>query len=122
MKIILRAAMVAAFLCAGIDMAGAQIEGRNPGSAPNQGPAPNNQVQANARNGNGVPAPQQQPQPGSSAAPGTLSHELNRSGGVLYPPPTGDGGVIAPPNQGTSSTPVIPPPGSPGGNPRVQPK
>jgi hypothetical protein len=51
-----------------------------------------------------------------------LSHQLSRSGGVIHPPPTADRGVIAPPNQGTSRTPVIPPPGTPGGNPLVQPK
>lgn len=42
---------------------------------------------------------------------GSLSRRLGRSGGVLHPPPLAG-----------SSMPVIPPPGSPGGNPRVQPK
>ena len=62
------------------------------------------------------------PESGSTMAPGSLSHELNRSGGVLPPPPTGDEGVVSPPNQDSSRTPVIPPPGSPGGNQQIQPK
>jgi hypothetical protein len=50
----------------------------------------------------------------------TLSQKLDQTNGVICPPdidpamkaPTPDGG----------KTPVIPPPGSPGGNPQVQPK
>ena len=50
-----------------------------------------------------------------------LSDKLSQSGGVICPPRTGDPGVKAPPaNNG--KMPVIPPPGSPGGNPNVQPK
>jgi hypothetical protein len=63
------------------------------------------------------------PQQGTSAAPsGSLSDELSRSGGVMQPPSTGDQGVVAPPKAGPQSTPVIPPPGTPGGNQEVQPK
>jgi hypothetical protein len=47
---------------------------------------------------------------------------LNRSGGVLTPPPTGDQGVLPPPASGSSNMPVIHPPGTPGGNGEVQPK
>jgi hypothetical protein len=54
--------------------------------------------------------------------PGSLSDELKRSGGVIRPPPTGDQGVMPPPDIGEQRMPVIPPPGSPGGNQRVQPK
>jgi len=49
-----------------------------------------------------------------------LSQKLSRSNGVICPPDV-DPAMKAPtPNQGTM--PVIPPPGSPGGNPHVQPK
>jgi hypothetical protein len=41
----------------------------------------------------------------------SLSARLNRSGGVLHPP------LLGP-----HSTPVIPPPGTPGGNPNIKPK
>lgn len=70
---------------------------------------------------------QQDHQQGSSEAPdgkrsGSLSDELSRSGGVIHPAPTGDQGVVAPPERGAGSTPVIPPPGTPGGNPDINPK
>jgi hypothetical protein len=52
-----------------------------------------------------------------------LSDRLSRSHGVIKPPANVDTGIHAPapePNPGT--TPVIPPPGTPGGDPNVQPK
>lgn len=49
-----------------------------------------------------------------------LSQQLNQSNGVVCPPDVDPGGVKTPP--AASSTPVIKPPGSPGGNPNVQPK
>ena len=63
------------------------------------------------------------PQQGTSTAPsGSLSDELSRSGGVMQPPATGDQGVVPPPKAGPQSTPVIPPPGTAGGNQDIQPK
>jgi hypothetical protein len=53
----------------------------------------------------------------------TLSEKLNKTEGVIRPPSNiaPDMTVPAPdPNPGT--TPVIPPPGSPGGDPSIQPK
>ena len=44
------------------------------------------------------------------------------NGKKLPPPQTGDQGVVSPPKAGPQSTPVIPPPGTPGGNQEVQPK
>ena len=45
------------------------------------------------------------------------------SNGVIQPPAIGDSGVVKPPNTGSAMPmPVLPPPGSPGGNPSVQPK
>jgi hypothetical protein len=107
-------------LCAGIAIAGEQTRGAT-SEGPNRSLDQNAQTQPTAPNRSESTLPQQ-PQSGSSAASDSLSRELNRSGGVIHPPPTGDGGVVAPPNQGTSRTPVIPPPGTPGGNPLVQPK
>jgi hypothetical protein len=51
----------------------------------------------------------------------TLSDKLARSKGVICPPPHVDPEIKAPTPQG-GPMPVIPPPGSPGGNPNVQPK
>jgi hypothetical protein len=50
----------------------------------------------------------------------TLGEKLGQSGGVLCPPEV-DPGMKAPTPEG-GKTPIIPPPGSPGGNPNVQPK
>ena len=50
----------------------------------------------------------------------TLSEKLDQTSGVICPPDV-DPGMKAPtPKAG--NTPVIPPPGSPGGDPSVQPK
>jgi hypothetical protein len=62
----------------------------------------------------------QQPcsQPNDSSK--TLSDKLDQGGGVICPPDV-DPGIKAPAPE-TGKTPVIPPPGSPGGDPNVQPK
>jgi hypothetical protein len=57
------------------------------------------------------------------AASGTLSEQLSRSGGVIEPPSHADRKIEAPtPHPGAQSMPVVPPPGSPGGDPNVKPK
>ena len=69
-------------------------------------------------------APQEPSSTGTTASPGgTLSDKLERTEGVIRPPSNIDPGIVttAPvPNPGT--TPVIRPPGEPGGNMSVQPK
>jgi hypothetical protein len=50
-----------------------------------------------------------------------LGDKLARSNGVLCPPSGVDPAMRAP-TPDTGNTPVIPPPGSPGGNPNVEPK
>lgn len=52
----------------------------------------------------------------------TPSEQLNQSHGVLHPPATGDENVIEPKTPGIAPMPSPPPPGTPGGNPDVQPK
>jgi hypothetical protein len=49
-----------------------------------------------------------------------LGQKFGRSGGVICPPDV-DAGMKAP-TPDTGKMPVIPPPGSPGGNPNVLPK
>ncbi|MGA8382515.1 MAG: hypothetical protein WB710_15445 [Stellaceae bacterium] len=124
MPAITRVLIAAVLLCANIGAAGAQPQDQKTSAATNPSPAdpsPADKSQAPAEAGNaGQASPQTQPN--SGVAPGSLSRELNRSGGVIRPPPTHDRGVVSPPNQGVSRTPVIPPPGSPGGNPEIQPK
>jgi hypothetical protein len=57
-------------------------------------------------------------EPGDSSK--SLSDKLDRGGGVICPPDV-DPGMKTPAPE-TGKMPVIPPPGSPGGDPKVQPK
>jgi hypothetical protein len=57
-------------------------------------------------------------EPGDSSK--TLSDKLDQGGGVICPPNV-DPGIKAPAPE-TGKMPVIPPPGSPGGDPTVKPK
>jgi hypothetical protein len=69
------------------------------------------------------------PQPGTVIPEGTttgqsrepLGDKLAKSDGVLCPPSGVDPEIRAP-TPDTGNTPVIPPPGSPGGDPSVRPK
>ena len=60
---------------------------------------------------------------GSGKGPGSepLTDKLARSDGVLCPPAGVDPEIRAPTPEG-GTTPVIPPPGSPGGDPSIRPK
>ena len=64
--------------------------------------------------------------PAGSRGAGSLSEQLDRSKGVIVPPASTantDPGIVKPaPSTGATSMPVIPPPGTPGGDPNVQPK
>jgi hypothetical protein len=51
-----------------------------------------------------------------------LGDRLAKSDGVICPPPGVDPEMHAPAPDAGGNTPVIPPPGSPGGNPNVRPK
>ena len=63
-------------------------------------------------------------QPGTTTGQASepLGNRLARSDGVLCPPPGIDPEIRAPTPPDAGNTPVIPPPGSPGGNPDVRPK
>jgi hypothetical protein len=61
------------------------------------------------------------PRPGETTGNANLSDELSRSKGVICPPAGVDPGISAPP-VGGGVTPVIPPPGTPGGDPGLAPK
>lgn len=63
-----------------------------------------------------------QPAPAVPPASGTLSSDLNRSGGVITPPADIDPGIKQKPPSSGATMPIIPPPGTPGGNPAVKPK
>jgi hypothetical protein len=61
------------------------------------------------------------PRQGETTGNANLSDELSRSKGVICPPAGVDSGISVPP-VGGGVTPVIPPPGTPGGDPSVVPK
>lgn len=68
-------------------------------------------------------APEEPSSTGSTGTQGTLSDRLEASDGVIRPPAGIDPDITTPapvPDPGT--TPVIRPPGSPGGNPTIEPK
>ena len=70
-------------------------------------------------------AEDQRSQPGSpSAVPESRSSssELSRSGGVITPPAEVDPRMKQTPPPSGDNMPVVPPPGTPGGNPSVKPK
>ncbi len=76
--------------------------------------SPNSDCQREA--GGGDP-----PAPGETTGSANLSDQLARSKGVICPPAGVDPGISAPPIGG-GRTPVIPPPGTPGGDPNIVPK
>lgn len=60
---------------------------------------------------------------GSGGSGEPLSNKLDRQGGVIIPPADVDTGLSKlPPEVSGQSTPVIPPPGTPGGRSRTNPK
>jgi hypothetical protein len=67
--------------------------------------------------------PAEQPnQPVEPPATGGSSSDLGRSGGVIRPPADVDPQMKQMPPSSGDRMPVIPPPGTPGGNPSVKPK
>jgi hypothetical protein len=59
--------------------------------------------------------------PGETTGSVDLGDRLARSKGIICPPAGVDPGIAAPP-VGGGATPVIPPPGTPGGDPNIIPK
>jgi hypothetical protein len=79
-------------------------------------------VVAAAEEPTGRPEVGQPTTPAMPPAGGTLSSDLNRSGGVIAPPAGIDPEIKQTPPATGSTMPIIPPPGTPGGNPTVKPK
>jgi hypothetical protein len=52
----------------------------------------------------------------------SLSERLDRSGGVIHPPGNVDADIQIPPPATGDKMPVMPAPGSPGGDPTIKPK
>ena len=94
-------------------------------SAQNPQPAPPQQTHTPvAPPSASTPPPEQIAPPDGQAEPGaTMSEKLSQQQGTLHPPAV-DPGIQAPvpPSRAQGTMPVIPPPGTPGGNPKVVPK
>jgi hypothetical protein len=74
-----------------------------------------------------APGDRLKPGPGASNAQAqttgeNLSDKLARTDGVICPPNVGPDMRTPAPETGSGTMPVIPPPGSPGGNPSLRPK
>jgi hypothetical protein len=65
--------------------------------------------------------PRSEKREGTTGQAPPLSDQLAEGEGVLCPPKSGDPDIVAP-TPDVGKTPVIPPPGTPGGDPRVRPK
>jgi hypothetical protein len=65
---------------------------------------------------------QQSDRPATGAPPGSLSDKLDKSDGVIKPADDVDPKMTRPTPETESATPVIPPPGSPGGRKDIEPK
>ena len=96
-----------------------QVQAQAPSAQPNQAPAPPTLAPKPCADATTEGRAGSNPSEGGSANQ-DLSQKLEEGNGVLCPPPTGDPSVQRPPNVGT--TPVIPAPGTPGGDRSVQPK
>jgi len=66
--------------------------------------------------------PKQPSAPAAPPASGSSSSELSRSGGVIQPPTGIDPEMKRTPPPSGDSMPVVPPPGTPGGNQSIKPK
>lgn len=113
MRAIARALLLATLSCVAAGSSRAQVQ--EPGSPTNRDTVPEQYVPPNAPDDRGNPAD-------SKTMPKPPPQDLDRSGGVIAPPPVEDQGAMPPPNQGTSRTPVIGPPKTPGGDLEVKPK
>jgi hypothetical protein len=87
---------------------------------PNDARDPNACAQQDLTVGEGN-TPQSADTTGKSTTGKSLSERLARSDGVICPPPGVDADIKAPTPEG-GRMPVIPPPGSPGGDPNIRPK
>jgi hypothetical protein len=103
------AAVVAAAAICSTSIAQTQSERSAPGAAP---PTRND-----------CPPTADNPRPPSNETTGSrpLSERLAESKGVICPPTGIDPGLAVPP-KGGGRMPVIPPPGTPGGDPGIEPK
>jgi hypothetical protein len=99
--------------------------GRQPVQAQNPQPAPPTAQPAPVGPPNSASPPPEKiepsQQPRSTTRPGTRGQDT-LGGGTLRPPDVDPGMAVRPPANAQGTMPVVPPPGSPGGNQNVLPK
>jgi hypothetical protein len=101
----------------------ATISSPGAGSAQNPQPAPPGQIQTPVTPPHSpTPPPEQIRPPDPSAGGQTLSDRLSQQHGTLQPPAIDPGMSQPVPQRGGGAMPVIPPPGTPGGDQQVVPK
>jgi hypothetical protein len=100
----------AAILAATVSAAIAQVQGEHP---PTTSPESRNEC---SRGSGGAP-----PRSDETTGSRSLGDRLAESKGVICPPAGVDPGIAVPP-VGGGRTPVIPPPGTPGGDPKIEPR
>jgi hypothetical protein len=79
-------------------------------------------IAALAADPNGPPVGDQPAPLTTPPSSGTTSSDLARSGGVIIPPDGVDPQIKRTPSHSADPMPIIPPPGTPGGDPSVKPK
>jgi hypothetical protein len=116
-------------LIAGLVVAGSSVAFAQAPPTPTTPPAQTSPPAQDRASANCAPTqttPQGNIRPSGSTtgqSPESLGDKLAKSDGVLCPPSNVDPTMRTPaPNSDSSNTPVIPPPGSPGGDPSIRPK
>jgi hypothetical protein len=79
-------------------------------------------IAAAAADSNGRPVTDQPAPLTAPPSSGTTSSDLARSGGVISPPADVDPQMKRTPSHSADPMPIVPPPGTPGGDPSVKPK
>ncbi len=100
----------------GLGATGALAQAAGQPVAPNM-PAPNTTIPEK------VDPPLRSSEPGATGSTSTLSERLQSTEGVIRPPSTAAPDMrVAPPVPNPGTTPVITPPGEPGGSQAIQPR
>jgi hypothetical protein len=113
-------------VCSVLMLAATPALAQNPGTAAPENPT----VPMAPQNAPAAPPERIAPHPGvaapsaptPSAGNGTLSDQLSKKQGTVAPPNVDPGMTVGPSTGSAGRMPVIPPPGSPGGNNSVVPK
>jgi hypothetical protein len=105
---------------------GTAVYGQTTPLAPEMPPAAQPTVPAEIQpghtaTGNAVPGMPREPAPSPQTALPSPQPE-GKETGVIRPPPVGDAGITKPPPSSDLTMPIVPPPGSPGGNQNIVPK